>query len=311
MLHYDPVIVVFGTICLDRMRRVPSLPQPGGYVEVLEERFNLGGEAANTANALAIWGNPVRLCGNPIGHGANGRLLREMLAARGLEPTVAGVANPSTRTPICDIYLTPDGERTMFGLGFSQSDHEVMPERLPLEGARWFAAEPNMSRASRQATRAAQEAGLRTYLMDFLADSDPIVPGSFWQSSTDWAGFRNNGQRNLVWLRKFVERTQSFAVLSDGPNGFVAGGPDHHVRMFAPFPAPGVVDTTGAGDMFRAGMLHGLSRDWPISRCLAFASAAGCLKCATYGATTRVPSVDEIESLIAANQDVVSQYESI
>ncbi|HVL38876.1 MAG TPA: hypothetical protein VM328_05740, partial [Fimbriimonadaceae bacterium] len=58
---------------------MPRLPAPGGYVEILDEQLLLGGEAANTANALHSWGVPVRLCGNSLGEGESAERLRAML----------------------------------------------------------------------------------------------------------------------------------------------------------------------------------------------------------------------------------------
>jgi sugar/nucleoside kinase (ribokinase family) len=285
------------------------LPAPGGYVEVAEERIQLGGEASNTANALTAWGDEVLLTGNALGEGVEGELLRRLLAERDLRPSEAGPSpDGGGRTPVCDIYLTPDGERTMFGLGFSSMEPQVSRETLPLAPDVWFTAEPNMERASRQAVRLAQEAGMKTYLMDFIRPDDTVGPGVFWQSSTDWAGHRGNLQRNVQWVAEFVGRTGAFAILSDGPNGLVAGGPNHPPRHYPPFPAPKVVDTTGAGDIFRAGMLHGLSRDWPLERCLAFAAAAGSLECGFLGATTGVPTVAEIEALIARHPEIEGHY---
>ena len=43
-------VIVYGTVCLDVIWRVKSLPQPGEYVRILEERKVIGGEAANTAD---------------------------------------------------------------------------------------------------------------------------------------------------------------------------------------------------------------------------------------------------------------------
>lgn len=313
MLHYAPMdaseVVVFGTICLDRLRRVPHLPGVGGYVEIEQESVHLGGEAANTAHALHAWGDPFVLTGNAIGDDASGHQLRALMDAKGLSSSVAGTPPPLMRTPVCDVYLTPDGERTMFGMGFSKMEPVLEEGSLPLKVGHWFTAEPNMEQASRQAVRMAQAAGMRTYVMDFIREDDPITPETVWQCSTDWAGHRNNVQKNLVWVQEFVARYGCLAILSDGPNGFVAGSPELPVRAYPPFPAPLVVDTTGAGDLFRAGMLHGLSRGWPIGRCLAFASAAGCLKCAYLGATTVVPSVAEIGALIAANPEIARQYD--
>ncbi len=44
-----------------------------------------------------------------------------------------------------------------------------------------------------------------------------------------------------------------------------------------------VVDPTGCGDAFRAGMLYGLERGWAMSRCLALANHIGAIKIASRG----------------------------
>jgi len=293
---------------------VPHLPTLGGYTEVEEEVLMLGGEAANTANALVQWGSDVLLAGNRFGIGPDADLLRELLDDKGLKKSFV-VANhregedSSNLTPVCDIYVTPDGERTMFGRGFSSMDPSLAIENIEFKTGEWFTAEPNMAISSRQVTRAAIEAGMKCYLMDFIKEDDPITPGSYWQSSTDWAGYRNNTQKNVQWVKDWIAKHGCFTILSDGPNGFVAGSPDMRARAYPPYPAPSVVDTTGAGDMFRAGMLYGLDKGWNHVRCLQFAAAAGCLKCGSLGGTTRVPSVEEVLGYVEEHDQVSRQYE--
>ena len=306
------LIFVFGTICLDRLRRVKSLPAPGGYSEVQDEALMLGGEAANTANALNKWGAEVSLIGNDLGCGPDADLLRQLITDKGLgktlfEPSRRDQAKPIP-TPVCDIYVTPDGERTMFGRGFSTMELDLAVEDLPLQAGHWFTAEPNMDVLARKTAQRAIDLGMKTYLMDYLREDDPIAPGSFWQSSTDWCGFRNNMQKNVQWVKDLVSRHGCFAVLSDGPNGFVAGSPTMSARAFPPYPAPLVVDTTGAGDMFRAGMLFGLNQGWEIPQCLQYAAAAGCLKCRSLGATTQVPPREEVLAYVAEHDQVSRQY---
>jgi len=304
------LILVFGTICLDRLRRVPRLPTAGGYVEIEQESAMLGGEAANTANALRHWGHEVLLAGNALGSGHDARKLHRLLEASQI-PTdwIAPVGQPADqKAPVCDVYVTPDGDRTMFGRGFAQMGPGVPLEYLPYREDEWFTAEPNMGAPAREAVRRALDAGMKTYLMDFYHPEDSIVPGSFWQCSTDWQGTRGNQQKNVRWVQDWVARYGCFATLSDGPNGFVFGGPDWPARAYPPFPAPLMVDSTGAGDMFRAGMLHGLSQNWPVADCLRYASAAGSLKCAHFGATAHVPPEAEIQAFICQNPSVASAY---
>jgi sugar/nucleoside kinase (ribokinase family) len=283
------------------------MPHKGGYVEIESEQFMLGGEAANTANALRTWGAEVVLAGNGAGDDSRGDRLRKLISDQNLE-IYGSASQGDAQTPVCDVYVSGDGERTMIGAGFSAMRPAIPVQDLPFVRGSWFTAEPNMAVASREAALAAERAGMRLYLMDFLNDDDPINAGSFWQCSTDWAGTRNNLQRNVAYVQRLVQRKGCFGILSDGPNGFVAGSPELPVRAYPPYPAAQVVDATGAGDMFRAGMLFGLDQDWPISRCLQFASAAGSLKVGYLGATSRVPSVSEILALVEANPQISRLY---
>jgi sulfofructose kinase len=60
-----------------------------------------------------------------------------------------------------------------------------------------------------------------------------------------------------------------------------------------------VVDTTGAGDIFHAGFIYGLLRDWPLQRQLDFSCAAAAMNCMAAGARGGIQSVPAIEELMA------------
>ena len=300
------MILVFGTVCLDRVHCVPSYPRPGGYAEISKEVSLLGGEAANTALALAHWSVVPTVFGNGPGIGPDSETLRKLIAGAGFDLIVA---EDGDLTPVCDIYVTPNGDRTMFGRGFSTIKQGVDVTKAPYQAGSWFTVDSNMEEIAREAANLARDRGMNVYLMDFIRDTDKITKGSWWQSSTDSVGHRSNTQKNVAWVKEFVAKSGCFAILSDGPNGFVAGSQEVPVRAFPPYPCPEVVDTTGAGDVFRAGMLFGLSQSWLISDCLRFASAAGCLNCRGLGATSKLPTVAEIKALIQDNPDVSRGYD--
>jgi sulfofructose kinase len=64
------------------------------------------------------------------------------------------------------------------------------------------------------------------------------------------------------------------------------------------------VDTTGAGDVFHAGFIYGLLREWPLERTLRFANATAALKCTQVGGRFGIPTVAAAEALI--NDTVVA-----
>jgi sugar/nucleoside kinase (ribokinase family) len=61
--------------------------------------------------------------------------------------------------------------------------------------------------------------------------------------------------------------------------------------------SPGFVvnaaDTTGSGDVFRAGFIYGLLHGWPTDRVLRMANAAAAVACTRVGAMAGIPTLDE------------------
>src|SRR5260370_40439763 len=111
---YD--VIVYGLVCLDTIWRVERLPMPGGYAQVLAERRTIGGEAANTAIALARWGVRVALVSYALGEDEERRLLCELFAREAPRIDLRFLAaSPDVQTP-CFLWIaTADGPRTIFG----------------------------------------------------------------------------------------------------------------------------------------------------------------------------------------------------
>lgn len=299
------MVLVYGTVCLDRVLSVPRFPAPGEYVGIQAETWRLGGEAANTAFALKTWGANFRFHGNHLGAEANPedpkreqRLLWELLAQKGLAETTEPKRTQSP--PVCDIYVTPDGERTMFGLGFDTMHEGLRLQPELLDGVDWFCIDMNFGDFGREWVRTARERNVRCYLMDFVSPADPIPAGSVWHSSTDWIGSKTRPKQNLDLVHQIAEEHGVIAVLTDGHHGCYYASPGQRARHAAPLVHPKIVDATGAGDTFRGGMLYGLDHGWDLEACVRFASVAGSLKCQYPGATTQQATLLEIEAALSA-----------
>lgn len=72
-----------------------------------------------------------------------------------------------------------------------------------------------------------------------------------------------------------------------------------------PIKADEVVDPTGCGDAYRAGLLYGISRGWDWPTCGRLASVMGAIKIASRGGQNHKPSKAEIENIYA--QALVNQ----
>ncbi len=282
------------------------MPATGGYVEITSELDLLGGEAANTALCLMAWGVPIQFFGNPLGDDTEGELLLRLAEEKGL-PTES-LQRTAPRTTLCDIYVTPDGERTMIGTGFSEMGQYVSLEKLPLIPGAWFTADPNFGPNARIAARKAIDAGMKMYLMDYIQEDDPVAEGSFWQTSTDWTGTKGDFSATVDWAKRWSGRFGCHTIVSDSSVGLAYSSPSSKGAKLPVYPCPLALDSTGAGDSFRAGMLYGLDIDKPLHECFAFASASGCLACGYLGATSGTPQLADIVALMEANPDIVNAY---
>lgn len=297
------MILVFGTICLDRMRKVAFLPGPGGYVSVQEESVKLGGEAANTAYALSQWGVPHRLVGNAVEQRVQDRLVQQGLS-------LEHVSKVEAKAPVCDIYVTPDGQRTMFGVGFDKMAETINLDELDFSTVTWFTMDMNFGELGWEAAARAQSAGVRRYIMD-AEPLGSLAEGDIWQSSTDWVGTRGHKTANLKWAKDRSSAWGATVILTDSGRELVVAHPGGQARAYPTFPPPlessggiGERDSTGAGDRFRAGMLYGLHALWPMSECLAFAASAASLKLAHPGGIALVPKVSEVNAYRRSHRSV-------
>lgn len=298
------MVVVYGTVCRDRLHCVQHLPPPGGYVEITEDLDMIGGEAVNTALALSRWGVDNTLTGNSPGTPE----LTQMLVQASLNVDhLPDAAHPEA---VCDIYVTPDGQRTMFGRGFTTLGEWADLDRIPMSAGSWLTIDANHGAKGIEAAVRAKCSGMLVYVEDCVEDAGPEC--EFWQSSTDWVGARGDSLANQAWLQERLSCLGGFGILSDGANGFVAGGRDANgehwpVRHYPAFACPHVVDSTGAGDVFRAGMLYGLENGLSIPDGLRTASMAGCLCCRTLGASA--PDMSEIQAEIQRQNEVSRLYD--
>jgi sugar/nucleoside kinase (ribokinase family) len=97
-------------------------------------------------------------------------------------------------------------------------------------------------------------------------------------------------------LRAMRRGHDGLLVVTLGDRGAAALDGDRFIHAAAvPVTA---VDTTGAGDVFRAGFIYGLLQEWPIERRLRFANAAAAVACTRRGAVDGVPRLADLEPIV-------------
>ena len=269
-----------------------------------------GGSAANTMTAVAHFGGRAFFTGK-IGDDMHGALYRESLAEAGVEFDMAPADTGPTGA--CVILVTPDGERTMrtsLGAASTLKPDDIASGALRssrivyVEG--YLLSTSPCAEAAEHAMSIASDADVRVA----LSLSDPAIAGHFVEQ------FRRvtrqyvdilfcNEHEAEIYAGGGSREERLQAVGADAPLVFMTCGADGalvfdagvitHVQGYA---VP-VVDTTGAGDVFAAGALYGLTHGLnptDAGKLGAFASA----KVVTgFGARLREPLHETLEAILS------------
>ncbi|WP_161668806.1 carbohydrate kinase family protein [Kallotenue papyrolyticum] len=292
----DAMVICYGSILPDRVLRLPRFPRPGEGLHALDEALYLGGEPCNVGGHLAAWEVPVLLAGNDLGCDAAGAFVRSRLAAR---PNTTLVVRDDDRlqTPTCYVWATPDGERTMIP-SWPKARSWALPDDAQLRAARLVSVSiygPGMEAMIELARQHARPLAIA----DVSGPDDPRLAGAaIVTTSRAVLRLRWGVEDAIAWMRAVAARSGALVVVSDGPRPLWALTPEGGWWQVTP-PAINVVDTTGAGDALKAGVIYGWLQGWPLARTLRWAVAAASLQCQWPGACERAPTPAEITALMA------------
>lgn len=257
-----------------------------------------GGSAANTLAGLAALGSRCGFIGQ-VAQDQLGEVFAHDIRAGGIAfDTPARPGQPSTAR--CLIFVTPDGQRTMNTfLGASQflpapalDEAAIAAAKvLYLEGYLWDPEEPRA--AMRRAIAAARSAGREVAFT--LSDAFVIA-----RHGDDFRALLAAGEIDILFANHVelaaLTGTEDFEagiaqlapqvpvlVVTRGPEGAVALRSGERAEVPAE-PIAKVVDTTGAGDLFAAGFLHGHVNGRPLGECLTMGAICAAEIISHYGA---------------------------
>jgi sugar/nucleoside kinase (ribokinase family) len=292
-------VIGFGNAIVDVLARTEDAfldrqgMRKGGMTLIDEERAETvygsmgpgveisGGSGANTMVGVAALGGQVGFIGKVRDDELGGIFAHDIRAAGVAYATPPAGSGPATGR--CLILVTPDGERTMNtylgaaqDLGPADVDEAAVAAATVtyLEGYLWDppAAKEAFLKASGIAHKAGRTVSLtlsdafcvgryRAEFLDLMRKG--VVDLVFANEAELMSLYETDFDTALAQLRADAKR----AVVTRSEKGALSMTADELVSVPA-FPVAKVVDTTGAGDLFAAGYLHGFSRGFDAEDCL-------------------------------------------
>jgi sugar/nucleoside kinase (ribokinase family) len=239
-----------------------------------------GGSAANTVAAIAALGGRTAYIGK-VADDQLGDVFEHDIRAIGVTYDTLRLSE-GLSTARCLVFVTPDAQRTMqtflgattqLGPEDVNLDYITASRVLYLEGYLWD--QPRAKAAMRDAAVAASQAGVKVA----LTLSDAFCVARFRDEFLDLIRrhvdvlFANEAEiLSLYQVDQFDDALQrvrgdaEIAALTRSEKGSViVHGTEVHVIDAEP--GTNVVDTTGAGDAYAGGFLHGFTQGLPLAAC--------------------------------------------
>lgn len=313
----QPPICVLGDANVDVIMPVDEYPPPGSDKRSEQLITGLGGSAANAAVVLARFGWQVVMIAR-VGDDNWGDFVRSMLQQGGVGvECVRRIAGE--QTGMMFVPVTPDGQRTLFGR--RGANRMVVRAELPQDKLSQAAAlhlsgyaflEEGARPAINRAIDLVRDGGglvcLDTAYEPAFVASDAIC-GALPRVDLVILGIEeaeaitgHQGPEAVSW---FLDQGVEVVALKLGARGsciYEKGG-THEI----PAISLRVVDTTGAGDAFSAGLLHGILAGLSVPAAGIVATACGAVATTVWGAGCAFPSVDAVRDALRASKDSVQK----
>ena len=295
-------VVGVGANSVDYVDRLPEFPKPDSptaKLRIAHHAITCGGQTATALCTCAALGLRARYVG-ATGNDDSGRVIRKELSRRGVEIThtaVRDAANAYAVILIDDVQ----GERVVLWDRDSRLDLDSGDiDPAVIGDARLLHVDDVDVEASIHAASIARDAGIPvTSDIEHVGDrTDALIASVTIPIFAEHVLEPLTGERDVERaLRALRRRHDGMLCVTLGTRGAMLLDGDHlyHEPAFRVT----VLDTTGAGDVFRGGFIAALLRGDAPGDILRFANAAAAISCTRQGAINGVPSLEETEALVS------------
>ena len=303
-------VVGLGANSVDFVHLLPGYPQPfGSFAKMRIEKQEIlcGGQTATAMCACAKLGLRAKYAG-VTGTDDNGRRVRRELERRGIDLADVIIRDAQNQFAVILVDETT-GDRIVLWDRDEKllvRDREIPAESI--QASRVLHVDDVDQGAAIRAAGIARAAGVHvTSDIDRINDRTAELIAAvtipiFAEHVPPQVTGVNDPERAL---RKLRESHDGLLCVTLGERGAMAleGDTLHYVPAFH----VNALDTTGAGDVFRAGFIYALLKGLAAEETLRFANAAAAVSCTRLGAMAAIPTLCEVEELLREKQPLNPQ----
>jgi ribokinase len=303
-----PKVVVYGSAALDIYGDLERLPSAEETVYVEETGRYAGGMGSNVAVALARLGVPVAFVGR-IGSDFVGRVLLDSLRKNNVD--VSNVTVTTQRSLRTLIFRDKKGRRWLFALGSpehaisitspSEVDWALIDQSQIVYVGEVFTEVASIiaNYAKNKGKTVVYRPGV-PYLRFGVERLHDILEhvSMFVLNDVGWKTLQNSSAEKLESPADLLKHGPVTVILTKGENGCSVFAKQDNYTMRVPASLRSrfkVVDPTGAGDSFSAGLVKGLLEGWALKEAISFGQAAACITCSRMGTSPAFPTLEEVD----------------
>ena len=275
-------------------------PAPDGYAELDRSYRMTGGEACNSAIVLSRLGVKVLLDGAWLGDTSDSQWLLEILNSFGIHTSPLKIE--TDYEGVREIVFSDEHSRTIFGnyirLLFTNRQWNS-PRKEHLAAARLACIDPFFGEESRLAGQYAVELKIPYITIDCPFDGELAQNAAVLIISGEFRD-RKHPQADLPTLfAEYQQRAKGLVIFTCGSEEVLFSRMGKTIQHFPAYKVK-AIDTAGAGDSFRSGVVYGLLHGWSDLETIRYASALAAIICTRFPGVLNCPTHEEVLAFIQA-----------
>lgn len=270
-----------------------DFPSPDSYAEIDDVQYMVGGEAANSSIVLSRLGARVKLDGNWLGDDDRGKRTKAFLDGYSIDSS--RISLRKGYQGVLEAVFAAEKTRTIFGRYGQLLEHEDwnMPMSEDIRRAKIVCLDPFFKKASLRVAEIAVDSGVPIVTIDCLHDDPLLRHISAVIISDNYIQWRYSDHQLEDLFQAYLNATDGLVVFTFGDDDIWYGRSGRAIEKIPAYTVD-AIDTSAAGDSFRAGVVFGSLKGWEDSKTIRFAAAVAAIVCTRYPGALNSPSYDEV-----------------